>query len=90
MAIYNKTLFLNIPDGYEVKYQIVKIKEKTEKPYVEPLDPDLPIVEDDDCDMTKIPCRRPKYLSNYNRNYYLRKKAEKIEELQIKSKLIDM
>jgi hypothetical protein len=90
MSIYNKTLLLNVPDGYEVKYQIVKIREKKEKPYIEPVDPAVPIIEDVDCDMTKIPCRRPKYLANYNRNYYQRRKAEKIAELQIKSKLIDM
>jgi hypothetical protein len=90
MGTYNKTLFLNIPEGYEVKYQIVKIKVKPEKPFIKPLNPDEPIVEDDDCDMTKIVSRRPKYLANYNRNYYLKKKAERIEALQIKSKLIDL
>jgi hypothetical protein len=89
MATYNKTLFLNVPDGYEVKYQIVKIRENKKIPYSIPLSREK-IVEDADCDMTQIPCKRPKYQADYNKHYYQRKKAEKIEALQIKSKLIDL
>jgi hypothetical protein len=89
MATYNKTLFLNVPDGYEVKYQIVKIRENQKPAYVIPEVRQV-IVEDDDVDTTKIMSRRPKYQADYNKHYYQRRKAKKIEELQIKSKLIDM
>lgn len=63
-----KTLCIDIPDGYELKYSIIQIKEDR-KQFGRP-----PGVIDNESNES---IKNRKDVANYNREYYHRKKAEK-------------
>ena len=63
-----KTLCVDIPNGYELKYSILKINE-TRTLFGRPAG----VIDNESSESIK----NRKEIKNYNKEYYLRKKAEK-------------
>jgi hypothetical protein len=77
-----KTLTVNVPEGYELKYQVIKIKTDMKKTgRRESLDQN----NEDLTTHQKWLIDNRQHTANYNSTYYQKKKAEKLKALDIYS-----